>query len=298
MRADVGHEVDLDTIRRDSRQVLESSVVLGEFLLLLDLLVVAGNVFRCRIDDDLAALAVHDDVVAIRDAVDAVFLVEADDRRDRASLGDDDGMGRRAARAEQDAGDLLRLHAGDDGRLNLTAAEDDLLVTDLRLLDAEDVLGDALADIAQVNSAGCKVLVLHLLEHDGLLFRSLEDALRRIAELVDLGHDVVGHHRILYHHAMCFHDGSLFLHVLALELLDALAQDLCHSRQRILCLLLLRLLVFRFVIDEIAIEILTCEHDLAHGNTGDDAFTTNDFCHFSFPLKIPCIRVHSLHIRK
>lgn len=200
-------------------------------------------------------------------------------------------MGRRAARAEQDAGDLLRLHAGDDGRLNLTAAEDDLLVTDLRLLDAEDVLGDALADIAQVNSAGCKVLVLHLLEHDGLLFRSLEDALRRIAELLDLSHDVVGHHRILYHHAVCFHDGGLLLHVLALELLDALAQDLCDSHQGILCLLLLRRLVFRLVVDEIAVKVLACEHDLAHGDTGDDAFTTNDFCHFTFPLK------NSLHSR-
>ena len=120
-----------------------------------------------------------------------------------------------------------------DGRLNLTAAEDDLLVTDFRLLDAEDVLGDALADIAQVDSACCKVLVLHLLEHDGLLFRSLEDALRRIAELLDLSHDVVGHHRILYHHAVCFHDGGLLLHVLALELLDALDSLASRSLRRV-----------------------------------------------------------------
>ena len=224
-------------------------------------------------------------MVAICDAVDAVFLVEADDRRDSACLRDDDGMGRRAARAEQDAGNLLRLHASDDRRLDLTAAEDDLLVADFRLLDAEDVLGNALADIAEVDGTGSEVLILHLLEHDSLLFSSLENSLRRIAELLDLGHDVVGHHRVLYHHAMCFHDGSLRLHVLALELLDALAQDFGDSRQRILCLLLLRLFVFRLVVDEIAIEILAREHDLAHGDAGDDAFTTNDFCHFAFPLK-------------
>lgn len=249
MRADVGHEVDLDAIRRDGRQVLECCVVSSELFLLLDLLVVARDVLRCRVDDDLAALAIHDDMVAICDAVDAVFLVEADDRRDRACLRDDDSMGRRAARAEQDTGNLLRLHASDDRRLDLAAAEDDLLVADFRFLDAEDVLGNALADIAEVDGAGSEVLVFHLLEHDGLLFSSLEDSLRRIAELLDLGHDVVGHHRVLYHHAMCFHDGGLLLHVLALELLDALAQDFGDGRQRILCLLLLRLFVFRLVVE-------------------------------------------------
>ena len=255
-----------------------------ELLLLLDLVAVGGDLVRRRVDRDLAALAIDDDVVAVGDLVDAVFLVQADDRRDRACLGDDDGMRRRRARAQEHARDLLRRHTRDNGRLDLAAAEDDFLVTDLRLLDAEDELRDALADIAEVDGARGEILVVHLLEHLRLLLRGAQHAARRVAELVDLLLDVVRHHRILHHHAVRLEDSRLLLRLLILlHLLDALTQLLGHRRERRLGLPLLRLLVLGLIAHEIAVEVLSREHDLAHGDTGDNALATNFFCHNSFP---------------
>ncbi len=280
VRADVRHELDLDAVRRHCRQVLERRVVRRELLLLLDLVAVGGDLVRRRVDRDLAALAVDDDVVAVGDLVDAVFLVQADDRRDRACLGDDDGMRRRRAGAEEHARDLLRRHAGDDGRLDLAAAEDDFLIADLRLLDAEDELRDALADVAQVDGARGEILVVHLLEHLRLLFGRTQHAARRVAELVDLLLDVVRHHRVLHHHAVRLEDGSLLLRLLVfLHLLDAFAQLLGDRRERRLGLPLLRLLVLGLIAHEIAVEVLSRQHDLAHGDPGDHALATNFLCH-------------------
>lgn len=76
---------------------------------------------------------------------------------------------------------------------------------------------------------------------------------------------------------MGFHDGSLLHHILLPELLDALTQHFCHSRQRVFGLVLLRFFVFRLIVDQVAVQILACEHDLAHSDTRDDAFATNSF---------------------
>ena len=76
---------------------------------------------------------------------------------------------------------------------------------------------------------------------------------------------------------MCLHDGSLFHHFLFLELFDALAQHFRNSRQSIFGLFLFRLFVFRLIVHQITVQILACEHDLAHRDTGNDTFATNSF---------------------
>ena len=223
-------------------------------------------------------------MVAVGDLVDAVFLVEADNGRNGARFRDDDGMGRRGARAEEHAGDLLGRHARDDGRLDFAAAEDDFLIADFRLFDAEDVFCDALADVAQVDGAGSEVLILHLLEHLRLLFGRLEHSLRRVLDFVNLRVDVLCHHRILHHHAVRLENGGLLLRlVVLLHLLDAFAQLLGDGRQRCHGLLLLGCDVLGLVAHEVAVKILAREHDLAHCDARNDALATNFLCHCSFP---------------
>ena len=286
VRADVRHELDADAVRRDGRQLFELGIVARELFLRLELVVVGSDFVGRRINGDFAALAVDDDVVAVGNLVDAVFLVEADNGRDGARFRDDDGMGRRGARAEEDACNLLGRHASNDGRLDFAAAEDDFLVADFRLFDAEDVFRNALADVTQVDGAGSEVFVFHLLEHLRLLFGRLEHGLRRVLDFVNLRVDVLRHHRVLHHHAVCFEDGGLLLRlVVLLHLLDAFAQLLGDGRQCCHRLLLLGCDVLGLVAHEVAVEVLAREHDFAHRDTGNDAFATNFLCHCSFPQK-------------
>ena len=179
-----------------------------ELFLLLDLVLVQQALLLGRSDDDVAAAAVEDDLVLVVDEVDLV--ADAEDGRDRTRLGDDDDVARRTARAEYDARDLLGGHPCHNGRLDLFAAQDDLPQSDLRLLDSENVFCDAFANVAQVDRARREVLVLHLLKHLRLFVRGLEDALRCAAAHLDLALDVLRHHRVLHHHAVCLEDGRLF----------------------------------------------------------------------------------------
>ena len=99
MRADVGHEVNLHAVRRNSGQVFKLSVMCSHFLLFLDFFVVTSQFFFAGVHDNLAFFTVHDNMVAISNLVDAVFFVQANDGRNSTSLGDDNGMSRRGAGA-------------------------------------------------------------------------------------------------------------------------------------------------------------------------------------------------------
>ena len=221
-------------------------------------------------------------MVTIRDSLQ--LLAQAHHGGDSTSLGDDDGMSGGGTSAQQHTCDLLSGHAGDNGGLYLLAAEDDLLVADLGLLDAQDVLGNALAHITEVNGAGCEVLVLHGLEHGSLLLGSLQHGLGSVAQLLNLADDAVMEGRILHHHAVCFHDGSLLLLILVLlHALYALAEDVSYSSEGTFGLVLLFVHRTRLIVHQITVQVLTCQHDLTHGDTGDNALTTNRYCHFSFP---------------
>ena len=97
MRADVGHEVNLHAVRRNSGQVFELRIVSSQFLLLLDFFVVTSQFFFAGVHDNLAFFAVHDNMVAVSNLVDAVFFVEANDGRNSTGFGDDNSMSRRGA---------------------------------------------------------------------------------------------------------------------------------------------------------------------------------------------------------
>ena len=95
MVADVGAELDAHAVRRDGRQRRKLGVVRLALLLLLDLLAVARERHLVGAHKDVAALAVDDDECAVRNLLQAI--TDADDRRNRARLGNDDGVARRAA---------------------------------------------------------------------------------------------------------------------------------------------------------------------------------------------------------
>ena len=63
---------------------------------------------------------------------------------------------------------------------------------------------------------------------------------RRLRRL-DLFDNFFRHHRVLHHHAMCFHNGSLLAHILFLQPLDALAQNFSDGTDGLLCFFLFRL---------------------------------------------------------
>ena len=246
-----------------------------ELLLLLDLGLVERALRLGRADDDIAAAAVEDDLVAVLNEVDLV--ADAEYRWDRTRLGDDDNMARCTAGAEDHARDLLGGHACHDGRLDLLTAEDDLPRADLRLLDTEDVFGDALAHVAQIDRARGEVLVLHLLEDLCLFVRSVEDALRCAAARLDFALDVLRHHRILHHHAVRLKNGGLFCLLLSPQSLDGREEVFGDSDECCLRLALLFCSGARMIRREIAVEVLPCEQGLTDGDPGDHAFSTDWF---------------------
>ena len=64
---------------------------------------------------------------------------------------------------------------------------------------------------------------------------------------------------------------------------DGREQDLGDSDERRLRLALLLCDRAGLIRREIAVEVLPCEHDLADGNPGDDAFSTDCFRHIQHP---------------
>ena len=97
MRADVGHEVNLHAVRRNSRQVFELCIVSSQFLLFLDFFVVTSQFFFAGVHDNLAFFTVHDYMVAISNLVDTVFFVEANNGGDSTGFSDNNSMCRRGA---------------------------------------------------------------------------------------------------------------------------------------------------------------------------------------------------------
>ena len=264
MRADVCCELDAHAVLCYGRQILECGIVRRELLLFLEFALIEGALLLGRADDDVAAAAVEDDLVAVVDAADLV--ADAENRRDGARLCDDDDVAGCAAGAEDDARDLLGRHAGDDGRLDLLSAEDDLACTNLWFLDAEDVFRDTLADIAQVDGACGEVLVLHLLKELRLFVCSVEDALRSAACCLDFRFDVFRHHGILHHHAVRFEDRRLLRLLLFAQTFDGREENFGDGNDRRLRLALLLGNAAGMIGCEIAVKILAREHDLTDGN--------------------------------
>ena len=95
-------------------------------------------------------------------------------------------------------------------------AEDHGIVADLWLLDAEDVLGDALSDVADVGGALAEIRVIHLLKNCRLFLRRVKHRQRSIRERFDLRVHRFFHHRILREHAMRFKNRRLLRHPLRL----------------------------------------------------------------------------------
>ncbi len=280
--ADVRRQLNAHAVLCDGGEILERGVVGGEFFLLVDLHFIERTLCLGRADDDVAAAAVEDDLVAVADELD--LIADAEDGRDRARLGDDDDVARRAARAQDDARDLICGHSRDDGRLDLLSAENELACTGLGLLHAEDIFGNALAHIAQIDCACGEVFILHLLKDLRLLVGGIEDALRRTAAGFDFTPDIVRHHGVLHHHAVCLKDRGLLRLILFAQALDGCEQGLrdgCNRRFRFALFLRER---SRVVGGEIAVEVLPREHDCADGNPRDHTFSTDGLRHIYPPL--------------
>ena len=162
-------------------------------------------------------------------------------------------------------------------------AKDHGIVADLRLLDAEDVLGNALADIADVGRSLPKIRIVHLLEDRRLLLRRIKNSQRRVRERVNLRVHRLFHHRILGEHAVCLKDCCLRRHILCLERLDVLLQNGDDSLDGILDLLVLNVLVAGRISLEVAVDVLACHHDPADRYAGDDALAAQTFCHMLLP---------------
>ena len=192
-------------------------------------------------------------------------------------------MACRASLSQDHACDLVRRDVGDDGRLDLVPAEDHGIVADLRLLDAENVFGDALADVADVGGALAEIRIVHLLENCRLFLRRVEHCQRSVRERFDLRVHRLFHHRILREHAVRFKNSRLLRHPLRLQRLDVLLQYGDDSLDGILDLLVLNVLVAGRISFEVAVNVLACHHDRADRNAGDDALAAQTFCHMLLP---------------
>ena len=167
--------------------------------------------------------------------------------------------------------------------LDLLPAEDHGIVANLRLLDAEDVLGDTLAYIADVGGAFTEIRIVHLLENSRLLLRRIEHCQRRVRECIDLFVHRLFHHRILDEHTVRLKDRRLLRHILRLQRLDIPLQHGDDRLDRILDLLVLYILIAGSIALQIAVDVLPRHHDLADCNAGDDALAAQPLCHIRLP---------------
>ena len=163
---------------------------------------------------------------------------------------------------------------------------DDFALADLRLFDPEDILGNALADVAHVDRTTAEVFIFHLLENLSLRLVSVEHRARSTAALVDLLIDRAAHCRVFDHHAMRLEDRRLLLHVLLIEIVDRRNEFCRNLHERVRRDLFLVSFFLRLVIFEIAVEVLPREHDLADRYAGDNAFALHFLCHLNSPVDI------------
>ena len=282
-RADIGDEFDFFAVERDCGFIFEFGVVGFEFFLFLNLFVVSGAFFFGRTNQDFAGFAVEDNGVAVSDMLNAV--ANADNGRDSARLRDDNGVRGGGADAEDNARDFVCGQTRDNGRLNVFARDDDF-ARDFGFFDAEEVFGNAFADVAHIDCTAAEVFVFHLFEDLRLGFVSVEDGFGSRAAYVDLFVNRAAHCGVFDHHAVRFEDAGLFVEFLRLEFVDTLFEVFGDCNECVSGFFLFGLFGARLVRHEEAVEVLTREQDVADCDTGDYAFALNFLCHKFLPPKV------------
>ena len=247
-----------------------------EFFLLFDFDVVGSAFFVAGTNQNFARFAVENCGVAVSNLSNAV--ADTDNRRDCASFGDDDRVSRGGADAEDNARDFVGRQSRDNGRLNVFA-RDDNFADDFRLFDAEQIFGNAFADVAHVDGTSAEVFVFHCLENLRLRFVRVDNGFRCRAADVDLLFNRAAHCGVFNHHAVRFENACLFVEFLRFEVVDAFFEIFGDGNECGGGFLLFGVFLAGFVRDEETVKILSREQNVADGNARNYAFALDFFCH-------------------
>ena len=139
----------------------------------------------------------------------------------------------------------------------------------------DDIEKRILKEVADIHGTPAENLIIHGLENRSVFLSRFQHSRRSIPQLLRFRHNELAHRRILRQHAMRLHDGRLLQHFLGLQHLNILLQLLCYCIQCILRLFLFRFRICRFIVHQIAVDVLSCRHDPSDCNTGNDAFALN-----------------------
>ena len=275
--ADVGSQLNLHAILGNSRQIPQGSIAGLSLFLLLQLLHVLQQGSRIRINNNQALVAVQNHLGTLRNLIR--LMLDAHNCRNRPGLGNDNCMAGGTALPHNNAGNLVIRHTGNYGWLYLIAAKHNHILAHLRLLDAQNLAGDALAHIQHIGCTLAQVFVIHGLENCRRLSSGCQYSSRGIAHLLNLGSHAVSKHRILCQEHVSFHDVCLLIMTGSPHLLHALFQNICNLSNSCIQLFQFFLHRSRLVRCQMAIQCLTGFHDFTNGNAWNCSHSLQFFWH-------------------